>query len=32
VFGVFLLILAFQLHSRKEERERSAAPAAAKKA
>jgi uncharacterized membrane protein HdeD (DUF308 family) len=32
VFGVFLLILAFQLHSRKEERSRSAAPAAAKKA
>ena len=33
VFGVFLLILAFQLHSRKEERERKApASAAAKKA
>jgi uncharacterized membrane protein HdeD (DUF308 family) len=34
VFGVFLLILAFQLHSRKEARERKAAPAggAAKKA
>jgi len=33
VFGVFLLILAFQLHSRKEERERKApAGAAAKKA
>jgi uncharacterized membrane protein HdeD (DUF308 family) len=33
VFGVFLLILAFQLHSRKEERMRAAAaPAAAKKA
>ena len=31
VFGIFLLILAFQLHSRKEERERKA-PAAAKKA
>jgi uncharacterized membrane protein HdeD (DUF308 family) len=31
VFGVLLLILAFQLHSRKEERER-AAPAGAKKA
>jgi uncharacterized membrane protein HdeD (DUF308 family) len=31
VFGVFLLILAFQLHSRKEERERRA-PAGAKKA
>ncbi len=32
VFGAFLLVLAFQLHSRKEERERAAAPAAAKKA
>jgi uncharacterized membrane protein HdeD (DUF308 family) len=33
VFGIFLLILAFQLHSRKEERVRAgAAPAAAKKA
>jgi uncharacterized membrane protein HdeD (DUF308 family) len=33
VFGVFLLILAFQLHSRKEERvHASAAPTAAKKA
>jgi uncharacterized membrane protein HdeD (DUF308 family) len=31
VFGVFLLIVAFQLHSRKEERDRRA-PAAAKKA
>lgn len=31
VFGIFLLILAFQLHSRKEEREHKA-PAAAKKA
>jgi uncharacterized membrane protein HdeD (DUF308 family) len=31
VFGGFLLVLAFQLHSRKEERERKA-PAAAKKA
>ncbi len=31
VFGVFLLIVAFQLHSRKEERDR-AVPAAAKKA
>ena len=31
VFGIFLLILAFQLHSRKEERERKA-PAGAKKA
>jgi uncharacterized membrane protein HdeD (DUF308 family) len=31
VFGIFLLILAFQLHSKKEERERGA-PAAAKKA
>jgi uncharacterized membrane protein HdeD (DUF308 family) len=31
VFGCFLLVLAFQLHSRKEERERKA-PAAAKKA
>ncbi len=32
VFGAFLLVLAFQLHSRKEERERAAAPAAAKRA
>jgi uncharacterized membrane protein HdeD (DUF308 family) len=31
VFGIFLLVLAFQLHSRKEERERKA-PAGAKKA
>jgi uncharacterized membrane protein HdeD (DUF308 family) len=31
VFGIFLLVLAFQLHSKKEERERKA-PAAAKKA
>lgn len=31
VFGIFLLILAFQLHSKKEERERKA-PAGAKKA
>jgi uncharacterized membrane protein HdeD (DUF308 family) len=31
VFGIFLLILAFQLHSKKEEREHKA-PAAAKKA
>ena len=31
VFGIFLLILAFQLHARKEERERKG-PAAAKKA
>jgi uncharacterized membrane protein HdeD (DUF308 family) len=32
VFGVFLLVLAFQLHSRKEERERKAPAGAAKKA
>ena len=32
VFGVLLLILAFQLHSRKEERERKAPAGAAKKA
>ena len=32
VFGIFLLILAFQLHSRKEERERKAPATAAKKA
>jgi uncharacterized membrane protein HdeD (DUF308 family) len=32
VFGVFLLILAFQLHSRKEEREHKMPAAAAKKA
>jgi uncharacterized membrane protein HdeD (DUF308 family) len=31
VFGVFLLVVAFQLHSRKEERDRRA-PAGAKKA
>jgi uncharacterized membrane protein HdeD (DUF308 family) len=31
VFGIFLLVLAFQLHSKKEERERKA-PAGAKKA
>jgi uncharacterized membrane protein HdeD (DUF308 family) len=29
VFGIFLLILAFQLHAKKEEREHKAAPAAA---
>jgi uncharacterized membrane protein HdeD (DUF308 family) len=32
VFGIFLLILAFQLHSKKEERERKAPAGAAKKA
>jgi len=32
VFGIFLLILAFQLHARKEEREHKAPAAAAKKA
>jgi uncharacterized membrane protein HdeD (DUF308 family) len=32
VFGVFLLVLAFQLHSRKEERDRKAPAGAAKKA
>jgi uncharacterized membrane protein HdeD (DUF308 family) len=31
VFGIFLLVLAFQLHSKKEERERKA-PAKAKRA
>jgi uncharacterized membrane protein HdeD (DUF308 family) len=30
VFGIFLLVLAFQLHSKKEERERKAPPAAKK--